>query len=300
MPPMVQPSHADRAVSYRTVNVDGVEVFYREAGAETDPTLVLLHGYPSSSHMYRDLIPRLAEEFHVIAPDYPGFGHSDRPALDEFEYTFDHLAEFTASVLQNLDATPCAFFIQDYGAPVGFRIAVEHPDWVEAFVVQNANVYEVGITDEFRDLLEPVWNERTAATEKPVLEFFEPEGTKWLYQTGTREPDRMNPDAWTHDQYVLDQPDSDLIQLDLQANYHTNIEQYPEWQAYLREHQPPTLVVWGKNDPIFGPEGARAFENDLDTVEIHLFDTGHFALEEDCEEIAKLTREFLTDHVVAD
>ena len=284
--------------SYETIEIDGVDVFYREAGPKEAPTIVLLHGYPSSSHMYRDLIPLLADKFHVVAPDYPGFGHSDYPTVEDFEYTFDHLAKVMVTFVQALELTPCTFFIQDYGAPVGFRIAVEHPEWVSAFVVQNANAYEAGITENFRDLLGPIWEERTSATEKPVLDFFELEGTKWLYQTGTREPDEMDPDAWTHDQYILNQPGSDLIQLNLQADYHTNIEQYPEWQAYLREHQPPTLVVWGQNDPIFGPDGARAYKDDLDTVEVHLFNTGHFALEEDCEEIARLTRGFLDTHLL--
>ena len=282
---------------HNAVEIDDLSVSYREAGPTEAATVVLLHGFPSSSHMYRDLIPELARDYHVVAPDYPGFGHSDAPRVDEFEYTFDHLADIVAEFLRELDLTPATFFIQDYGAPVGFRIAVEHPEWIDAFVVQNANAYEEGVTDTFRDLLGPVWEHRTGATEAPVLDLFELEGTKWLYQTGTRDPDGMNPDAWKHDQYGLNRPQSDLIQLDLQADYQTNLDRYPEWHEYFREHQPPTLVVWGENDPIFGPDGARAYEQDLDTVEVHLFDTGHFALEEDCDEIAQLTREFLTTHL---
>lgn len=279
--------------AYKTVEVDGLELFYREAGEEGAPTIVLLHGFPSSSHMFRDLIPKLSDRFRVIAPDYPGFGNSSCPTVDEFEYTFDHLADVVETFLSQIGVTRFSVYMQDYGGPVGFRIATRHPDWIESLVIQNANAYREGITQTFDGLLRPLWESRTGATEAPVLKLFEREGTMFQYQHGARAPEKMNPDAWNMDQWGLDRPGNFAIQLDLQANYHTNLEQYPRWHAYLKEHQPPTLVVWGQNDPLFGVEGVKCLERDLENIEVHLFDTGHFALEEEAEAIAGHIRRFV-------
>lgn len=286
--------------AYRTLEQDGLRLFYREAGPKDAPALLLLHGFPSSSHMFRDLIPLLADDLHLIAPDYPGFGYSSAPSVTEFNYTFDHLTDVVERFVQDLGLSKFSIYMQDYGGPVGFRLASRHPEWVEALVIQNANAYEEGVTETFRKLLGPLWENRTGATEKPVLDLFELEGTKFQYQHGARNPDGMNPDAWTHDQYGLDRPGNKLIQLDLQANYHTNLSQYDTWHAYFRKHQPPTLVVWGEGDPLFGVEGAKAYKRDLNDIEVHLLNTGHFALEEDAEIIAGHIQRFLKAKVRRD
>jgi len=275
------------------VRVDGLDIFYREAGKRAAPTILLLHGFPSSSHMFRDLIPLLAGRFHLVAPDYPGFGNSDAPPIDRFAYTFDHLAEVIEAFLLTIGLTRFSLYVQDYGGPIGFRIATKRPEWVEALIVQNANAYAEGITPMFDQLLRPLWQRRSAATEAPVLRFFEPEGTKFQYTEGAREPDRLSPDAWNMDQYGLDRPGNKAIQLELQANYQTNLDRYPEWHAYFRTAQPPTLVVWGRNDPIFGPEGAEAYRRDLDDIEVYFLETGHFALEEETPAIAGHITQFL-------
>lgn len=278
---------------FQTAVVDGLNIFYREAGQEDAPTIVLLHGFPSSSHMFRDLIPNLSDSFHLVAPDYPGFGNSDCPLVEEFEYTFDHLAEVVEKFLAQLGISKFSVYMQDYGGPVGFRIAAKHPDWIEALIIQNANAYREGIMPMFDDLLRPLWENRTGATEASVLKLFEPEGTKFQYQHGAQDPEKMNPDAWNMDQWGLDRPGNFAIQLDLQANYHTNLTRYSQWHAYLKEHQPPTLVAWGQNDPLFGVDGVRCLEHDLKNIEVHLFDTGHFALEEEAESIAGHIKRFL-------
>ncbi|HJL40699.1 MAG TPA: alpha/beta hydrolase, partial [Myxococcales bacterium LLY-WYZ-16_1] len=285
------------AINHRTVSIEDPEagslsVFYREAGNPEAPTILLLHGFPSSSHMFRDLIPTLADEVHLVAPDYPGFGYSDCPPPDEFTYSFDHVADVVQRVTEALGLSAYSLYMMDYGGPVGFRLARRHPERVEALLVQNANAYEDGVTDLFRETIGPLWDGRTSANEKPVLDLFTLEGTRFQYTEGTRNPDAMNPDAWIHDQFGLNRAGNKLIQLELQADYGTNLERYPEWQAYLREHQPPTLVVWGTGDPLFGPDGAKAYERDLDTVEVHLLETGHFALEEEGEAIADHIRRF--------
>lgn len=285
------------AVAYRAIDIDGVTIFYREAGVPEAPTLLLLHGFPSSSHMFRGLIPHLADRFHLVAPDYPGFGNSDAPAVDRFAYTFDHLADVMERFVAALGLTSFGLYMQDYGGPIGLRIAVRRPEWVRALIVQNANAYREGITPTFDDLLRPLWEDRSPATEAPVLALFEREGTLFQYTHGARHPEAMSPDAWNMDQYGLDRPGNAALQLELQANYHANLAKYPEWHAYFRAHQPPTLVVWGKHDPLFGPEGAHAYARDLDEIEIHLLDTGHFALEEDAPVIADLMGRFLAKHL---
>jgi len=276
-----------------TINVDGLNIFYREAGSQDHPSMLLLHGFPSSSHMYRDLIAALSNRFHLVAPDYPGFGNSDCPPVDKFDYTFDHLSEVVEHFLQALNLRPFSMYMQDYGGPVGFRIATRHPEWIQALIIQNANAYEEGITETFENLLRPLWEDRKGVTELPVLNLFKLDGTVFQYTHGARQPENMNPDAWNMDQYFLDRPGNDLIQLELQANYHTNLKRYPEWHSYFHQHQPPTLVVWGKNDPLFGPEGATAYQRDLKNIEVHMLDTGHFALEEDRDVIAAYIRSFM-------
>jgi len=279
--------------SYKTITIDGLNIFYREAGSKTNPTIVLLHGYPASSHMYRDLINQLSSQFHLIAPDYPGFGNSDTPPIAQFEYSFEHLADITERFLKELGLNRFSLYVQDYGAPVGFRIATGHPEWIQALIVQNGNAYEEGLTpawQAFRDL----WSQRSQATETPVLNFLKRETTIFFYTAGTRNPQNINPDNWNLDQYFLDQPNNAAAQLELFYNYRKNLESYPQWHEYFRQYQPPTLVVWGKNDPFFSPEGANAFKRDLKNIEVHLLDTGHFALEEEGETIANHIRRFLS------
>ncbi len=278
--------------TYRTISVDGLDIFYREAGSPENPTLVLLHGYPASSHMYRDLMIKLSDQFHLIAPDYPGFGNSTTPPIDQFEYSFDHLADITEHFLKELGLNRFSLYVQDYGAPVGFRIATRHPEWIQALIVQNGNAYEEGLTpawQAFRNL----WSERTADTEEPVRDFLKRDTTIFFYTGGTRDRQNINPDNWNLDQYFLDRPDNAAAQLELFYNYRANLELYPQWHDYFRTHQPPTLIVWGKHDPFFGPEGAHAFQRDLKNAEVHLLDTGHFALDEEGEVIAAHIRRFL-------
>jgi len=283
-------------ISYRTINMDGLGIFYREAGPPEAPTIVLLHGFPSSSHMYRDLIRALADDFHLVAPDYPGFGNSDSPAVGQFCYTFDHLADVMEQFVQALGLDRFSLYVQDYGAPVGFRLATRHPDWIQAIITQNGNAYDEGLTD-FWDPLRAYWGERSEATERPLRSFLQREATVWQYTAGARNPEHISPDAWNMDQAGLDRPGNAALQLELFYDYRSNPPLYLHWHAYFRQYQPPTLVVWGKNDPIFGAAGATAFRRDLKNVEIHLLDTGHFALEEEGDLIAAHIRRFLPAHL---
>lgn len=284
-----------RLTRYHTVEVDGLNLFYREAGTKDSPTIVLLHGLPSSSHMYRDLLDTLSDQFHLIAPDYPGFGNSDTPAIDQFEYSFDRLADVIERFLQTLELNSFSLYVQDYGAPVGFRIATRHPEWIQTLIVQNGNAYEEGLTSAwkpFRDL----WGDRTEKTEAAVREFLKRDSTIFFYTAGTRDRTHINPDNWNIDQYFLDRPENAAAQLELFYNYKENLKRYPEWHEYFRKHQPPTLIVWGKNDPFFSVEGAKAFEQDLKTIELHLLDTGHFALDEERSAIANHIARFIPAH----
>lgn len=283
--------------TYRTMTIDGVSLFYREAGPQDAPALVLLHGFPSSSHMFRNLLPALSETFHLVAPDYPGFGNSDAPPPDQFEYTFAHLTEVIEHWLQALGLNRFSLYVHDYGAPVGFRLAFRHPDWVQAIITQNGNAYEDGLTPMWEPL-KAFWQERTAATEAPLRSRLTRQATMWQYTHGVRDRNAVSPDGWNIDQYGLDRPGNDAIQLALFYDYRTNLALYPQWQAYFREFQPPTLVTWGKRDQIFGPDGATAFRRDLPNSEVYLLDTGHFALEEDGSNIAEYIRRFLQTHLV--
>lgn len=279
-------------INYRTANIDGKNIFYRESGRKDAPVLLLLHGFPTSSHMYRNLIPLLADKYRVIAPDYPGFGQSAMPNRGDYNYTFDNYAQVINKLLEQLTITHYALYVMDYGAPIGFRLAADHPDRVTALIVQNGNAYLEGL-GEFWDPIKAYW-ETGEPTEREALRWLtSSQATKWQYTNGVRDTSLVSPDTWTIDQALLDRPGNAEIQLDLFYDYRTNIPLYPQWQAYFREYSPPTLVVWGKNDAIFIAAGAEPYKRDLPSAEIHLLDTGHFALETHSLEIANLIRNFL-------
>lgn len=281
-------------ITYRTINIDGLNIFYREAGSRNNPTILLLHGFPTSSHMFRNLIPALAARFHLIAPDYPGYGNSSMSTVNEFDYTFDHLAEVVDKFIDAVGLTRYSLYVMDYGAPIGFRIAVKHPERVEALIVQNGNAYDEGLR-EFWEPLKAYWQDPSSENAGKLRPFFMLDATKWQYTHGVRNPEAISPDNWNVDQRFLDRPGNDDIQLALFYSYRTNPPLYPQWQEYFRTYQPSTLIVWGKNDYIFPAEGAHPYLRDLKDVEFHLLDTGHFALEEDGDTIANYITRFLTE-----
>ena len=282
--------------SFHKVNVDGINLFYREAGPKDAPVILLLHGFPTSSHMFRNLIPQLADRYHVIAPDYPGYGQSDMPPVGQFAYTFDHVAQLMNGLTEKLGLAHYTMYVQDYGAPVGFRLAHDHPERINAIVVQNGNAYEEGIKGKFWDPLKAFWRDKSEANAAKLRPFLELAGTRWHYTEGVRDLAHLSPDAWTLDQAYLDRPGNKDIQLEMFYSYGSNVKLYPQWQAYFRQYQPPMLIVWGKNDKSFDVEGALAYKRDLPNAELHLLDTGHFALEEDGAQIAQLMRAFLARH----
>ena len=284
-------------VYYRDIEVEGVKIAYREAGPQDAPVVVLLHGFPTSSHMFRNLIPALADTYHVVAPDYPGFGNSDAPPHDQFEYTFDHLSEIVDKFLETKQHKQYTLYVMDYGAPVGFRIAAKHPERVQGLIVQNGNAYVEGIDNPFWEPVKKYWKEPTKENREPLRMILTKDATRWQYTNGTRDETKISPDNWNIDQALLDRPGNQEIQLDLFLSYGSNPPLYPSWQAYFRKHQPPTLIVWGKNDTIFPAAGAFPYQRDLKEVELQLLDTGHFALEEDGAVIAQHIREFLAKHV---
>lgn len=277
---------------YRTLAVNGTEVFYRQAGSPSAPTIVLLHGFPSSSHQYRNLIPVLAEKYHVIAPDYPGFGHSAAPA--DFAYTFDNFANLIDELLQQLNVERYALYVFDYGAPVGFRLFARHPERITAIVTQNGNAYLEGMGDFWTDV-RAYWNSHAPAEREGIRWLTSLKATRWQYETGVPADrlEQLGPDGWQHDQSLMDRPGNADLQLDLMYDYRTNPPLYPEWQQAFRQHQPPLLAVWGKNDQIFVAPGAGAFQRDLPEAEVHLLDAGHFALETHLPEISALMLDFL-------
>lgn len=283
-------------ISYRSVEIEGLNIFYREAGAPDAPAILLLHGFPTSSHMFRNLIPALAHRYRLVAPDYPGFGQSSMPTTEEFDYTFDHLAEIVTKFIEALGLTRYSLYLMDYGAPVGFRVAVAHPQRVQALLIQNGNAYEEGLR-EFWEPFKAYWQNKTPENAGKLREFLTPEATKWQYTHGVRNPEAISPDNWTIDQHFLDRPGNAGIQLALFYSYGSNPPLYPQWQAYLREHQPPTLITWGKNDYIFPAEGAHPYKQDLTDLEFHLLDTGHFALEEEGDAIAHHIDRFLSSRL---
>jgi pimeloyl-ACP methyl ester carboxylesterase len=279
-------------VLHKTVKIDNLDIFYREAGFKDAPTLLLLHGFPTTSHMFRNLMPALAKEFHVVAPDYPGFGNSSMPKKSEFDYSFENLAKVVEKFTDKLGMRRYALYLMDYGAPIGFRLAVHHPERVSALIVQNGNAYEEGLRDFWKPI-KAYWQDRNEANTKALKGLLNIGATKWQYTHGTRDASRISPDNWNMDQGFLDRPGNQEIQLELFYSYGTNPPLYPTWQKYLRDHQPPTLILWGKNDHIFPAEGAHPYKRDLKNVEFHLLDTGHFALEEDGIEMARRMRTFL-------
>lgn len=282
------------APHYQTAKVQGLNIFYREAGDSKKPAIVLLHGFPSSSHMFRNLIPELSKDYHVIAPDYPGFGNSDMPSRDKFTYSFDNYAKIVAELLAQKKVDKYALYVFDYGAPVGFRLFQDNPEKVTAIISQNGNAYQEGI-DAFWDPIRSYWK-TGGQTEREALRWLTSvKATKWQYENGVPESHQalISPDGWQHDQSMLDRPDNAEIQLDLFYDYRTNLPLYQKWQKTLRTHKPPVLAVWGKNDAIFVHPGATAFKRDVPNAEIHLLDTGHFALETHAEEIGNLIQDFL-------
>jgi pimeloyl-ACP methyl ester carboxylesterase len=277
---------------YKTAKVDdNLDIFYREAGPGDAPTILLLHGFPTSSHMFRNLIMRLSDEFHLVAPDYPGFGNSSAPPVDAFDYSFDHLAEIMEKFIQHIQLKRFSIYLQDYGAPIGFRIATKHPDWIEALIIQNGNAYEEGLKD-FWIPIKAYWQNRSKENEEALRKLLTIDATKWQYTHGVRSIEAISPDNWLVDQPLLDRPGNDKIQLQLFYSYGTNPPLYPQWHEYFRKHQPPTLIAWGKNDQIFPADGAYPYKRDLKNIDFHLLDTGHFALEEDCELVAELISNF--------
>jgi pimeloyl-ACP methyl ester carboxylesterase len=302
-------------VSYKTVEIEGVDIFYREAGDPAKQTIVLLHGFPTSSHMFRNLIPALADEYHLVAPDYPGYGFSAMPTVDEFDYSFENIAKLTAHFLEEIEVERYSLYLMDYGAPIGFRIAANEPEKVETLIIQNGNAYVEGIDNDFWEPIQAYWKDRDAinqgldnafwtnvkeAYQQPemanedALRFLLTLGaTKWQYTNGVPDVTAVSPDNWGHVQPLLDREGNDAIQLQMFYSYGTNPSLYPAWQKYFREYQPPTLIVWGKNDEIFPAAGALPYKRDLKNLDVHLIDTGHFALETHGAEISGLMRDFL-------
>ena len=282
---------------YRTTDVDGLTVFYREAGKPSNPKLVLLGGFPASSHQFRDLIPALADRFHVVSPDYPGFGNTDLPDPASFPYTFDRLSEVIEAWLVKIGFDRFGLYMQDYGGPVGFRILTRHPDRAEWLVLQNSNAYEVGFTSAWDGLRNALWLERNEKTEAALLPFLGLEGIKLVYQHGHRDPSRISPDNWNMDFRFMERPNARRAHLDLFYDYRTNVPLYPKWQAFLRERQPKTVIFWGQHDIFFTPEGGEAYLRDLPDAELHRLDSGHFAVEDSLEEIATGIRRFYDEKV---
>jgi pimeloyl-ACP methyl ester carboxylesterase len=288
-------------VFYRRLNVEGLEIFYREAGPRDAPTVLLLHGFPSSSHMFRNLIPMLADKYHVVAPDFPGYGESSAPAVGDFDYSFEGLTSVTAKFTEKLNLTSYALYLSDIGASVGFRLAVMHPERVTALIIQNGVAHAEAINKEFltgnkefSTGLSDYWEERSEKNARVLLNWLLTiEGTKWHYLHGARDPSRISPDNWVIDQANQDRPGNKGIQLSILYNAKRDLDVFDDWQQYFRKHQPPTLITWGKNDGIFTVEGAELLKKDIPGAELHLLDTGHFALEEEADQIGSLMRDFL-------
>ncbi|NVN92963.1 MAG: alpha/beta hydrolase [Desulfuromonadales bacterium] len=278
-------------ITYKSVNVQDISVFYREAGPKDAPALLLLHGFPSSSHMFRNLMPLLADRFRVVAPDYPGFGNSGQPDIDQFHYTFDAIAAIMDEFLSVIGLHSFYIYIQDYGAPIGFRLATMNPTRIKGIISQNGNAYEEGLSPAWEPIRK-YWQDKSSENGKALLGLLTKSFTKTQYMEGCRCEEAVSPDTWNMDQYFLERPGNAEIQLSLFYDYRTNLERYPEWHAYFRTYQPPALIVWGKNDLFFTVDGALAYSKDLAKCEIHLLNTGHFALEEDAELYATLIKRF--------
>jgi pimeloyl-ACP methyl ester carboxylesterase len=279
-------------VHYRTMETGGHHVFYREAGEPRNPAVLLLHGFPTSSHMFRDLIPLLADRYHVVAPDLPGFGNTVSPARGQFEYSFDNLARVIGAFVEAIGLQRYALYVFDYGAPTGFRLAVKHPDRVTAVISQNGNAYEEGLSDGW-DPIRAYWQDASPANREALRQFLTPETTVWQYTHGVSDATAVSPDGYSLDNYYLGRPGAADVQLDLFGDYKTNVALYPTFQQYLRAHRPPLVAIWGKNDPFFLPAGAEAYKRDVPDAEVRFLDTGHFALETHAAEIGAAMRTFL-------
>jgi pimeloyl-ACP methyl ester carboxylesterase len=289
--------NATTKVLYKTMVVNGLSIFYREAGDPSNPKLLLLHGFPASSHQYRNLIYALSDRFHIIAPDYPGFGNSDMPSVDRFDYTFDTLSEIIEGFLEKLDFVHFGLYMQDYGGPVGFRIITRHPDWLEWLIIQNSNAYEVGFTNAWDGLRNSLWKNRTPETEKPLYGFLQLDVIKQVYLHGHKNPQLISPDNWDVDYRFMERPNARQVQMDLFYDYRTNVTLYPKWQKFLREHQPKTLIFWGQKDIFFTPEGGESYLKDISDAEVHRLDSGHFAVEDCLEEIVTSMERFYQEKI---
>jgi len=288
----VSAAQAVPVIHYKSAKIYGVNVFYREAGPKDAPVILLLHGFPTSSHMYRNLIPLLADRYRVIAPDYPGYGQSDAPDHKKFAYTFANLTDVVDKLTEQVGATRYSMYVMDYGAPIGYRLALKHPERVESLIVQNGNAYTEGLA-AFWDPIKAYWAEKTPERREALAGLLTLETTKFQYTDGMGDVARISPDNWVHDQALLDRPGNKDIQLDLLGDYGSNVPLYPQFQAFFRERKPPTLIVWGKNDVIFPEAGAHPYLRDLPDAEMHVLDSGHFALEDRLDVMAPLIRDFL-------
>lgn len=280
-------------INYRAVDVDGTKIFYRQAGPKDTVTILLLHGFPSASHMFRDLIPVLGERFQVIVPDLPGFGQSDMPARDRFSYTFDNVANVMTRFTEAIGLDPFALYIFDYGAPVGLRMALKHPDRIAAIVSQNGNAYLEGLSDGWNPI-RAYWKDPSQANRNALRTFLKPETTEWQYTQGAPDKSLVSPDGYSLDNFYLARPGADEVQLDLMLDYASNVAMYPKFQQYFRRAQPPLLAIWGRNDPFFLAPGAEAFKRDIPSAQVRFLDAGHFATETHSEAIASAINEFLS------
>lgn len=293
------PDVNETMVRIGTIEVEGLNIFYREAGKSGDPKLVFLHGWPASSHQYRNLIPALADKFHVISMDYPGFGNSDMPDPTKYPYTFDKTSEVVEAFLKKKDFTRFGIFIQDYGGPVGFRILLRHPDWLEWLIIQNTNAYEVGFTGAWEGFRNALWKNRTPETEKPLMAFLEIDAIKTVYLHGHKKPELVSPDNWNMDFRFMERPNARKVQMELFYDYRTNVALYPQWQEFLRSHEPETIIFWGQDDLFFTREGGDAYLKDLPKAEMHRLDSGHFAVEDCLDYIVRNIRRFYDEKVAA-
>jgi len=284
-------------VHYRTTRINDLDIFYRDAGPQDAPVILLLHGFPTSSNMFRNLIPRLGNSFRVIAPDYPGFGQSSMPGHKSYAYTFENFADIVDKLAEQLGISKYSMYVMDYGAPVGYRLALRHPERVQALIVQNGNAYDEGLL-KFWDPIKAYWNDNVPEKRAAIHFLVEPKATRWQYENGVSDLTLLDPTTWAFDQIGLDRPGNRDIQMDLMYDYRTNVPLYPDFQNFFRKNQPPTLIVWGKNDFIFPPEGAAPYSRDLKNLETHLLDTGHFALETHGEEIASRIESFLRKIII--